>query len=67
MYVLFINWDAVYSSPPIGPFESLGEAQLLATKIRRRLWCKGVKRQKHQVEICVLRQPESIWGWEGLQ
>jgi hypothetical protein len=67
MYAVFINWDNEHQSPPIGPCTTSGEAQRLATKIRKRLWANGVKRRLGQVQVMHMRAPDTIWGWGKLR
>lgn len=66
VFVVTIHWAKGSSSPPIGPLP-WGEANKLATRIRKRLWANGVKRRPRQVTVSIVRPPDSIWGWEHLR
>jgi hypothetical protein len=64
-YVVAIRWDAEgrYTSPPIGPFWTLGEAQRAATAIRKGLRKVGRPWQlRVKVHACVELERALAWS-----
>ena len=67
-WVVIIRWDdeGFYTSPPIGPFGTEGDARRFETQVRKRLQANGRKWQG-RVKRGRLVHPEDALTWEDLK
>lgn len=66
-WAVFIQWDdeGDYTSPPVGPFTSDGDARRFATLVRKRLRANG-RKSLGRVRAVRMAHPEAALSWEAL-
>jgi len=62
-YVVYIHWDDLHTSPPIGPFNGITEARKWMTawrkKAREGRWPRRFKR----LSVSILHTPDRGMSW----